>query len=116
MVSSSTLPGLDVDLTVLHRLKTGRLFAAAVGLGLTTARVPEDRQLPWRVFGDELGLLFQAVDDVLDGDGYAERLGVDAARKVAVEASVRAKASLAAADGETDVLGQIVDELLHRTT
>jgi geranylgeranyl diphosphate synthase type II len=107
---------IDVDLTVLHRLKTGRLFAAAVGLGLTTARVPEDRQLPWRVFGDELGLLFQAVDDVLDGDGYVERLGVDAAREVAVGAAARAKASLATAGGKTDVLERIVDELLHRTT
>ena len=106
----------DVDLAVLHRLKTGRLFAAAVGLGLTTARLPEDRQLPWRSFGDELGLLFQAVDDVLDGDGYAERLGVDAARQVAIGAAGRAKASLTAAGGDTGVLAQIVDELVHRTT
>jgi hypothetical protein len=32
--------------------------------------VPEATQAPWRAFGDELGLLFQIVDDILDGDGY----------------------------------------------
>ena len=78
--------------------------------------MPEDRQLPWRIFGDELGLLFQAVDDVLDGDGYAERLGVGGARDVAAGAATRARASLVTAGGETAVLEQIVDELLHRTT
>ncbi|MFN8222473.1 MAG: polyprenyl synthetase family protein [Gaiellales bacterium] len=109
------ISGLDVDLAVLHRLKTGRLFAAAVGLGLATARVPEDAQLTWRVFGDELGLLFQAVDDVLDGDGYVVRLGVDGAREVAAGAAARAKASLRSTRGQTDVLEHIVDELLNRT-
>ena len=65
----------DVALEELHRLKTGRLFAAAVGLGLWAADVPADGQAAWRAFGEELGLLFQAVDDVIDGDGYAIELG-----------------------------------------
>ena len=42
---------------------------------------PRRDQAPWRAFGEELGLLFQIVDDVLDGDGYAARLGVDAAAR-----------------------------------
>lgn len=106
----------DVDLTVLHHLKTGRLFAAAVGLGLATAQIPVEHQAPWRVFGAELGLLFQAVDDVLDGDGFAARDGIEAARTVAAEAAARAKAGLGTAEGDTSVLEQIVDELLYRTT
>ena len=61
--------------TELHRLKTGRLFAASVGLGLWAAGVPEAGQGAWRAFGEELGPLFQLVDDVLDGDGYAARHG-----------------------------------------
>ena len=52
------------DLAVLHRLKTGRLFAASVGCALWAAEVPVSDQLPWREFGEELGLLFQIVDDV----------------------------------------------------
>ena len=34
------ITGDDEDLTELHRLKTGRLFAAAVGCGLWAAAVP----------------------------------------------------------------------------
>ncbi len=74
---------VDADLAELHRLKTGRLFAASVGLGLRVGGVPESEQAPWRAFGEQLGLLFQAVDDILDGDGYAARLGVQAAREIA---------------------------------
>ncbi len=41
---------------------------------------PRERTGAWRAFGEELGLLFQAVDDVIDGDGYALELGEDGAR------------------------------------
>ena len=44
-------------------------------------------QAPWRAFGEELGVLFQIVDDVLDGDGYATALGEDGARALAGEAA-----------------------------
>ena len=40
---------------------------------LWAAGVPEREQAPWRAFADELGLLFQVVDDILDGDGYVAR-------------------------------------------
>ena len=63
------------DLAALHRLKTGALFSAAVGVALWVAEVPEGEQPPWRAFGEELGLLFQAIDDLLDGDGYAAARG-----------------------------------------
>jgi len=110
------ITGHDVDLVSLHRLKTGRLFAAAVGLGLATAGVPEHAQRPWRLFGEELGLLFQAVDDALDGDGFAAQAGVDGARSVAAGAAERAKAALATVAGDTTVLRLIVDDLLQRTS
>ena len=86
-----------------------------MGLGLWVAGVPEHEQAPWRAFGEELGLLFQVVDDVLDGDGYAARLGVDAARGIAREAAERAHVALAAIAAETSVLGTIVDSLVVRT-
>jgi geranylgeranyl diphosphate synthase, type II len=103
------------DLDELHRLKTGRLFAASVGLGLRVAGVPEAAQSPWRAFGEELGLLFQVVDDILDGDGYAVRLGAEAARDVARAAAARAHAALAAIPANTSVLVDIVDSLVTRT-
>ena len=109
------ITGDHADLDELHRLKTGRLFAASVGLGLRAAGVPEAEQAPWRAFGEELGLLFQVVDDILDGDGYAARLGADAARDVARAAATRAHAALAAIPADTSVLGEIVDGLVTRT-
>src|SRR6187551_323355 len=105
----------DVALEELHRLKTGRLFAAAVGLGLWAADVLPEHQRPWRAFGDELGLLFQAVDDVIDGDGYAMELGDGAAREVAAAAARRAHERLAAIGADTAVLAELVDELAVRT-
>ncbi len=109
------ITGADADLDELHRLKTGRLFAAAVGLGLRSAGVPEAEQAPWRAFGDELGLLFQVVDDILDGDGYARRLGVDDARALADASANRARAALVAIAADTSVLQEIVDGLAIRT-
>ncbi len=109
------ITGEDADLGELHRLKTGRLFAASVGCGLWVAGVPRDRQPAWRAFGDELGLLFQIVDDVLDGDGYAERLGGDGARALAEAAAERSRARLEAIDRDTSVLLELVEGLAVRT-
>ncbi len=103
------------DRATLHRLKTGCLFSACVGLALWVADVPELEQRSWRAFGDELGLLFQIVDDILDGDGYVASDGVDGARKLADEAADRARARLDEIDADTDVLASIVDDLAVRT-
>ena len=109
------ITGTAPDEATLHKLKTGCLFAASVGLGLWAAGVPEAEQTPWRDFGDELGLLFQIVDDILDGDGYVVTHGVDGARTLADEAADRARERLAAIGAETSVLRDIVDDLAVRT-
>ena len=103
------------DEETLHRLKTGCLFAASVGLGLWVADVSERDQAPWRAFGDELGLLFQIVDDILDGDGYVLSHGEDGARTLADQAAERAQARLDAIDADTSVLADIVAGLAART-
>ena len=109
------ITGTAPDGATLHSLKTGCLFAAAVGLGLWVAGVPEAAQAPWRAFGGELGLLFQIVDDILDGDGYVLAHGPDGARRLADEAAGRARARLEAVDADTSVLGAIVEGLAVRT-
>jgi geranylgeranyl diphosphate synthase, type II len=106
-------PGADLEL--VHRLKTGRLFYAAVTLALEAAEVPAAEQRPWREFAEELGLLFQIVDDILDGDGYVLSLGPEAARRLADDAAERAQARLAEVGAETSVLEEIVDGLKVRT-
>src|SRR3954470_20392452 len=93
--------GTAPDEATLHRLKTGRLFAASFALPLWVAAVPQDAQAPWRAFGEELGLLFQIVDDILDADGYVVAHGVDGARRFADEAAERARARLPGGGGGT---------------
>jgi geranylgeranyl diphosphate synthase, type II len=107
--------GDDEDLAAVERLKTGRLFSASVGLGLRATGVPEEEQPPWRAFGDELGLLFQVVDDILDGDGFAERLGAEGARELADGAGARALERLDAIPADTSVLLELVEGLASRT-
>jgi geranylgeranyl diphosphate synthase type II len=111
------ITGADGDLADVERLKTGRLFSAAVGLGVRAAGVPEGDQYVWREFAAELGLLFQVVDDILDGDGFAERLGPEGAAELAAQAAQRARTRLEALpDADVTVLRDIVESLAVRTT
>ncbi len=109
------ITGDDGDLEALHRLKTGRLFVAAVRIGLDVAAVPEAQRAPWLAFGDDVGLLFQVGDDLLDGDGYVERLGQGGAAEFAEQAADRARSRLDELDLDTTVLRELVDVLAVRT-
>lgn len=110
------ITGTAPDERTLHRLKTGCLFAASVGAALWVAGVPEREQALWRAFGDELGLLFQIVDDILDGDGYVVAHGAGGARRLADEAATRAQERLADVPADTATLEDIVAGLATRTS
>ena len=57
---------------------------------------------PWRAFADEVGLLFQIVDDILDEDGYVLEHGAEGARALADEAAERARRrAVARSDADT---------------
>lgn len=109
------ITGDDADLAEVECLKTGSLFSAAVGLGVRAAGVLDAAQAPWRAFGDELGLLFQVVDDLLDEDGFAARLGAEGARQLADDAAERARERLDELPADTSVLRELVDVLAVRT-
>ena len=135
-VDITTVADLDGDdLAALHRLKTGKLLGACVGCALQVAAVPAAAQPAWRSFGDEVGLLFQIVDDILDATGTAEELGktpgkdeaagkvtyvslhgLDRAREIADETRRRVEARLAALDADTVVLEEIVATIRERRT
>src|SRR5215212_5333541 len=110
------ITGTAPDEATLHRLKTGCLFAAAVAAAVWVAEIPEREQGPWRAFGDELGLLFQIVDDILDGDGYVVTHGEDGARRLADDAAAGARRRLADVRADTSVLEDIVAGLATRTS
>jgi geranylgeranyl diphosphate synthase type II len=103
------------ELKRLHALKTGSLFSASVICALWAAEVPVEEHPPWRAFAGELGLLFQVVDDVLDGDGFVLTVGEDGARRLADEAAERAQAQLAEIAVDTTVLAEIVGGLAARS-
>jgi geranylgeranyl diphosphate synthase, type II len=105
----------SAELERLHALKTGALFTASVMCGVWAADVPVAEHGPWRAFAGELGLLFQIVDDILDGDGYVLEVGEERARRLADEAAERARTRLAEIDADTSLLAGIVDGLAVRT-
>jgi len=104
------------DLAELHRLKTGALFNASIMCGIWAAGLPPEEHPPWRAFAGELGLLFQVVDDILDGDGYVLEVGPDGARRLADDAAARAQARLDEIEADTSVLEEIVAGLAARTS
>ncbi len=106
----------DADIEVVHRLKTGCLFYASVAMPLWAVDLPTQEQVPWRAFGDELGLLFQIVDDILDSDGYVLAHGPERARALADEAAERTRSRLVEIPFDTSVLADIVADLAVRTT
>jgi len=133
-VDITTDGGLDGEgLAALHRLKTGRLLGACVGCALAVAGLPEAERGPWRGFADEIGLLFQIVDDILDATGTAEELGktpgkdaaagkvtyvslygLARAREIADETRARVSARLDALSADTSVLAELVGTIRDR--
>jgi geranylgeranyl diphosphate synthase type II len=84
-------------------------------MALWAAELPAEDQAPWRAFAEELGLLFQIVDDILDADGYVREHGAEGARRYAEEAAERARGRLDEVEADTSVLREIVDVLAVRT-
>ncbi len=125
---------LDPDgLRRLHALKTGRLLRASVTSATAVADLPDAEREAWRSFGDELGVLFQIVDDILDATGTAEELGktpgkdeaagkvtyvslhgLERARELADEARGRVQERLEALPADTSVLAEIVATIRDR--
>ena len=109
--------GDETDAVETVQLKTGRLFSVSVRLGLRVAGVTTSpEQAPWLEFADELGLLFQVVDDIIDGDGLAARLGDEEARALADDTAARALEHLDGLGCDTSVLRDLVEGLAARTS
>jgi geranylgeranyl diphosphate synthase, type II len=106
--------GGSSDRGELNRLKTGRLFEAAVACGLVAADVSEEEHEPWRAFGADYGFLYQVVDDLLDGDGFVLELGEEQARALASQAEDAAQARLLELPSDTSVLQELVEEVTAR--
>ncbi len=73
-VASSTKT-TEADYLEVITGKTAALFAAACEVGAVVADQPEDAQEALRLFGLNLGIAFQLVDDVLDYSAVQAKLG-----------------------------------------
>jgi geranylgeranyl diphosphate synthase type II len=121
------------ELRALHELKTGRLIAASVGVVLVLEGLDEPETISYRRFADELGVLFQIVDDILDVTGSDEELGkphgsderhgkvtyvslfgLEKARELAAASHQQARQALGEAEGDTADLERITDFIYTR--
>jgi len=68
------------ELEAIHSGKTGRLIAACAVMGGIAAGASSARLDALRRYGMDLGLAFQAVDDILDLRGTAGELGKESGR------------------------------------
>jgi geranylgeranyl diphosphate synthase type II len=124
----------------LHELKTGRLIGASVVCVLLLEQAGETATLAFRRFADELGVLFQIVDDILDVTGtdadlgkphgsderhgrrtYVSEYGLDGARELAASSYTQTLALLAQAtadvgSGSAIELEQITHFIYTRTS
>jgi len=119
----------------MHALKTGRLIAASVGVVLQLGDLAESDRIPYRRFAEELGVLFQIVDDILDVTGsdeelgkpsgsderhdkltYVSAFGLERARALGFDSHRKARQALAEAGARTDDLARITDFIHTRHT
>jgi geranylgeranyl diphosphate synthase type II len=133
-VDVAAADGLDADaLRGLHALKTGRLIGASVRIPLILAGPGEAATITYRRFTDELGVLFQIVDDILDVTGSDEELGkprgsderhgkltyvslfgLERARELAAASHAKARSALDEIEGDTGDLALITDFIRTR--
>lgn len=123
------------QLESMHRLKTGRLIRASILMTtLTREGCSDDLRNRLTEFANEIGLLFQIVDDILDvvsdtetlgktqgADGarnkptYPSLLGLDGAREHAQQTHRRALQQLEGLGSKFEELRQISKFIIERT-
>ena len=64
-----------VILDTIHRHKTGRMISLCGKLGSIDSQLTDNQKDALELFFDNIGLVFQIVDDILDVEGNQEQLG-----------------------------------------
>ena len=105
-----SIPGVDVDRCLsMEAGKTGALLGCASSLGAVLAGAPESATSALREFGVQLGLAFQAVDDLLGIWGDPDRTGKPTGNDIRQhKKTLPIAAALAAGDGDSDELERLL--------
>ncbi|MFA5143244.1 MAG: polyprenyl synthetase family protein [Candidatus Omnitrophota bacterium] len=102
---------LDIAKTENRRktnlLKTARLFEAAACMGALSAGAADRKITAIRGYGLNLGIAFQAIDDILDGEKSVSQ-------NAAAKSIARAKGALNIFGRRADRLKEIADSILHQ--
>jgi geranylgeranyl diphosphate synthase type II len=80
--SNRTAETRVVELTRIHKMKTGALIAGALELGAVCASADSESRNQLRQYGHCIGLAFQIADDLLDVTGEQTKLGKKPGRDV----------------------------------
>jgi geranylgeranyl diphosphate synthase type II len=121
------------ELRFIHECKTAAMIVVSLRLGAMSANATPAKLAGLTAFGENLGLAFQVIDDILDITQTSEKLGksagkdiaaqkttypaligLDAARKEARRLTKAAHAALAPLGSKAGLLHQIADYLLDR--
>ena len=118
----------------MHHRKTGALLCVSVIMGAACGDIDSRARDALAVYGDAIGLAFQVIDDVLDvtqdsgvlgktagkdmdanKPTYVSLMGLEAAKRHAVELRDRAHAALAQSGlADTVWLGRLADKVVER--
>jgi geranylgeranyl diphosphate synthase type II len=121
------------EMKKVHRAKTGALIKAAVLNGVYCSNYSKKEEKALLAYAENIGVLFQIVDDLLDLIGETEKmgkvvgrdeelnkstypklLGLEAAREAAEEHAAEAKAELDIFGDKASDLKALVDYILKR--
>lgn len=121
-------------LQTIHRSKTGALLTCAVHVGAIGAGAGSKETKSLIHYGNQIGLAFQIVDDLLDVTATTEQLGkavggdakkgkatypaffgIEASRKKALDAVTAAKDALADFDEKAEPLRALADYIYSRS-
>lgn len=117
----------------IHLKKTGQLIAASLECGAIAAEAQESVQAQLKEFGEEIGLAFQIIDDVIDVTNseskhgkkqssdqingkatYVTLIGIEASKKLAQEHLESSIALLKSLNLEKSLLSQFAELLVNR--
>jgi geranylgeranyl diphosphate synthase type II len=137
-VMDLTSEGKPIDFATLqqiHARKTAAMISASVEFGAIVANAPAEVVNKLQTYGNEIGLAFQIVDDILDVTAddeqlgkpagsdiandkitYVSLLGLESARKCAMNHCQSALSVLKEIDAKTDVLEFIAEKVINRTS
>ncbi|MCM8781456.1 MAG: polyprenyl synthetase family protein [Candidatus Omnitrophica bacterium] len=96
--------------------KTGIFIKAALKIGAIAAKASHKKIAELEKFGRFIGEAFQIVDDILDNGDSVMLFGEDVAHKKAMLLTKKAKSSLKSFSTEADILREIADYLIARTS